>query len=337
MDKTRRRLLGAAGAGMALQTLPQAFTAAYAQAQPSAQAIAQWPNKPVHLIVPNVPGGGIDILARHLEGALRSVWSQPVLVEYKPGAGTVIGTDYVAKSAPDGYTLGMVVTSHVINPALRKTMPFDTQKDLSGITMTATSGLLLSASPKLPVSSLKELIAYGKANPGKLSYATPGAGSSMHLAGELIKLKTGIDMLHVPYRGSGGAYADVSDDRVNLLIDPLFASMPHVNSGRLKAIAVLSAKRDASTPNIPAAGETLADFDVLSINGIVVPSATPRALVDKINADLLKALNSEELRKRLLAVGLEPVGSTPASFDSYVKSEMKRWEEVVKAGNVTIE
>ena len=298
---------------------------------------AKWPNRPVRLIVPNVPGGGVDILARLMQGELGKLWGQAILVEYKPGAGTVLGTDFVAKSPPDGYTLGMVVTSHVINPSLRKTMPFDTLKDLSGVGMTAVSGILLTASPKLPVSSLKELIAYGKANSGKLAYATPGAGSSMHLAGELLKMQGGFDMLHVPYKGSGGAYADVSEGRVDLLIDPMFASMPHVTSGRLKPIAVLSAKRDASAPSIAAAGETLPDFNVQSINGIVVPSGTPQELVHRISADFAKVLKTEELKARLAAVGLEPVGSSPEQFDQYVRAETKRWEAVVRKGNITID
>lgn len=300
-----------------------------------AQGAATWPNKPVRLIVPNVPGGGIDILARLMQGELQKIWGQQVLVEYKPGAGTALGTDFVAKSPPDGYTLGMVVTSHVINPSLRKTMPYDTLKDLSGVTMTAVSGIVLTASPKTPLNSLKDLIDYAKAHPGKLSYATPGAGSSMHLGGELLKQQAGIDMLHVPYKGSGGAYADVSDGRVELLIDPLFASMPHIHSGRLKAIAVLSAKRDASAPGIAAAGETLPGFNVQSINGIVVPSATPRELVHKISADFAKALRSEELKARLKAVGLDPVASTPEQFDQYVRDELRRWEAVVRKSNIT--
>lgn len=332
MNSTRRRLIVGASAAVALKNFP-----ALAQEPMSPAAIANWPTKPVHIIVPNVPGGGVDILARHLETGLSKLWSQPVVVDYKPGAGTVIGTDFVAKSPPDGLTLGMVVTSHVINPALRKQMPFDTQKDLAGVTMTATSSLLLSASPKLPVGSLKELIAYAKSNPGKLSYATPGAGSSMHLAGELIKLTTGIDMLHVPYKGSGGAYGDVFDGRVDLLIDPLFSSMPHVTSKRLKPIAVLSAKRDPIAQDIPAAGETLPNFDVVSVNGIVVPSATPRALVNRISSDFAKVLKSEDMRQRLLAIGLLPVASSPEQFDSFVRTEMKRWADVVKAGNISIE
>ena len=328
MDITRRRLLATAAAATAAATP----LAGLAQAGASA-----WPQKPVHVIVPNVPGGGIDILARLMQGELQKMWGQQVLVEYKPGGGTMLGTDYVAKSVPDGYTLGMVVTSHVINPALRKGMPFDTLKDLAGVTLTATSSILMSASPKAPFSTLKELIDYAKAHPGKLNYATPGPGSAMHLGGELLKQQTGIDMQHVPYKGSGGAYADVSDGRVDLLIDPLFSSMPHVTSGRLKPIAVLSAKRDATAPDIPAFGEVLPGFNVLSINGIVAPAATPRPLIQKIGADFAKALHSEDLKARLKAVGLEPVGSTPEEFDRFVREEMKRWEAVVRKGNITID
>ncbi|GAA0747020.1 tripartite tricarboxylate transporter substrate binding protein [Ideonella azotifigens] len=297
----------------------------------------KWPNKPMRLIVPNVPGGGTDTLARLLERHLAKIWQQPLLVEYKPGAGTMIGTDYVAKSPPDGSTLGMVVTSHVINPALRRNMPFDTQKDLAGVMLTARSSLLLSVASGMPVHSLAELLAYSRANSGRLSYATPGAGSSMHLAGELLKLTSGLDMAHVPYKGSGAAYGDVFENRVNVLIDPLFSSLPHVTAGRLRPIAVLSARRDAIAPRIAAIGETYAGFDVQSINGIVVPAATPRELVKRLNADFAAVLKNDEVVKRLAEIGLEPVASSPESFDAYVKSEMQRWQAVVKAGNITID
>ncbi len=300
-----------------------------------AQAAA-WPERMVKLIVPNVPGGGIDILGRLMQGELAKLWgAQNLMIEYKPGAGTMIGTDFVAKAPPDGYTIGMVVTSHVINPHLRASMPYDTLKDLAAVGMTATSGVLLTVAPSLPVSSLKELIDYGKKN--KLSYATPGAGSSMHLAGELLRLQTGIDMNHIAYKGSGGAYADVFSGRVDILIDPVFSSIPHVNNGKLKAIAVMSAKRDPSAPNIPAAGETLPDFDVKSINGLVVPAATPKELVQRISADVAKVLKSEELKPRLAAVGLTPVGSTPEQFDQYIRAEYKRWGEVVRKADIKLE
>ena len=227
MNLQRRQLLGiAASAPLA----PPVLRAA--EVPP-----AGWPKKPVWLIVPNVPGGGSDILARTLQGELQRLWNQSILIEYKPGGGTVLGTGFVAKAPADGYTLGLVVTSHVINPSLRKTLPFDTLKDFAHVSMTASSSMLLSASPQFAPRTLKELIDHCRAHPGTVTYATPGAGSSMHLAGELIKQKAGIDMLHVPYKGTGGAYADVAGGRVDLLIDPTFASMPHVKSGRLKPVA----------------------------------------------------------------------------------------------------
>jgi tripartite-type tricarboxylate transporter receptor subunit TctC len=231
----------------------------------------------------------------------------------------------------------MVVTSHVINPSLRPNLPYDTLKAFKGVTLTARSGILLSASPNAPFSNLKELIAYGKANPGKLSYATPGAGSAMHLGAELLKQKTGIFMLHIPYRGSGGAYTDVSAGRVDLLVDPLFSSMPHVKSKRLKPIAVLSAARDASAPDIPAVGELISGFDVVSMNAIVVPSATPNELVQKIRDDFARVLATAEIKNRFRSIGLEPIGSTPEEANLYFENEIRRWDAVVKRGNIKLD
>ena len=318
-----------------------AATAAAALGAPLLNARAQvaaWPTRPVRLIVPIVPGGGSDLVTRVMQGELQKAWNQQVLVEYKPGAGTVLGTDYVAKAAPDGHTLGLVVTSHVINPGLRKSMPYDTLKDLQHVCMTATSNLLLSASPRFGPGSLQELIQAARANPGKLSFATAGAGSSMHLAGELLKQKADIVMLHIPYKGSGGgAYADVFDGRVELLIDPLPSSMPYVRDGRLKPIAVLSAKRDALVPHIPAAGELIPGLDARSITGIVAPGGTPRELVQKISADFGRALAGEALRARFRDLGLEPAYSTPQAFENHVRAELQRWDAVIKRANITLD
>ncbi len=294
-------------------------------------ALAQgFPTRPVHLIVPNAPGGSIDILARLLSHKLQEVWGQPVIVEYKPGVGTVLGTDYVAKSAPDGYTLGMVITGHVINPSLRSNMPFDTVKDLSGVSMTAISHVVIEATASLPVNNLAELIALAKREPGKISYASPGSGSAMHLAAELLKSLTGIDIVHVPYKGSGPAYGDVISGRVQLMIDPLYASMPHIKAGKMKALAVTNATRSPIAPDIPTVAETVPGFNVQSINGIVVPSATPRELVHKISADIVNALQSPDLKARLAELGLETVGTTPEQFDAYIRTEIEKWAKVVK-------
>ena len=329
MNSSRRHILiGAAGIAASAGLRQRVFAQAGA---------AAWPSKPVRIIVPNVPGGALDMLARMLEAELAKLWKQPIIVEFKPGAGTISGTDYVAKSAPDGYTLGILAIGVLgIQPALRKDMPFDTLRDLSG-TMLVVGNILLTASPKLAANNLAELIAYGRANKGKLSYATAGAGSSMHLAGEQLNLLTGIEMLHVPYKGAGGAYGDVFEGRVDLLLDPLFSSMPHVKSGRLKPIAVMGLTRDPSAPAIPAVGETFPDFDFASNLGIGLPRATPPEIIAKVNADVNKAIRSEALTPRLKEMGLTVTGSTPEQFDAYMRKSMKLFADVVKAVKVTID
>ena len=326
MTLTRRTLLAAGTAALAGTPLA-------GQAQGAA---AGWPGKPVRIIVPNVPGGALDILARMLESELAKTWKQSVIVEFKPGGGTITGTDFVAKSAPDGYTLGILAVGVLgIQPALRKDMPFDTLKDLSG-TMLVVGNILLSASPSMPFNDLPGLIAWGKANKGKLSYATAGAGSSMHLAGEQLNLLTGMDMVHIPYKGAGGAYADVFDGRVQLLLDPLFSSMPHVKSNRLKPIAVMGLARDPSAPQIPAAGELFPDFDFASNLGIGLPRATPPEIIAKINADVNKAIRSEALAPRLKDMGLTVTGSTPEQFDAHMRKSLKMFADIVTKAKVSI-
>jgi tripartite-type tricarboxylate transporter receptor subunit TctC len=296
----------------------------------AAAQTAPFPSRPVTIVVPNAPGGAIDILARLLEKNLSDKWKQPVLVVYKAGAGTVLGTDFVAKAPADGYTIGMVVTSHVINPSLRDNLPFDTLKDLAGVTMLATSPVVISAAPSLPANDLKELIALAKKQPGKISYASPGSGSSMHLGGELLKTNAGIYMVHIPYRGAAGAYPDVFSGRVDLLIDPLFSSLPHIKAGRLKPLAVFSPSRVAIAPNIPTAIETMPGVTVESVFGAVVASATPRDIVKKISADMAEAVKSPEIRARMAEVALTPAGTTPEQFDAFIKVEIEKWARVVK-------
>jgi len=327
MNRTRRTLL-AASAGVATLGTP---LAALAQ-----NAAAGWPAKPVRIIVPNVPGGALDILARMLEMELSKTWKQPIIVEFKPGAGTLTGTDLVAKAAPDGYTLGILAVGVLgIQPALRKDMPFDTLRDLSG-TMLVVGNILMCASPSMPFNDLAGLIAYGKANKGKLSYATAGAGSSMHLAGEQLNLLAGLDMLHIPYKGAGGAYGDVFDGRVQLILDPLFSSMPHVKNNRLKPIAVMGLARDPSAPTIPAAGEMFPDFDFASNLGIGLPRGTPPEIIAKINADVNKAIRSETLAPRLKDMGLTVTGSTPEQFDAHMRKSLKMFADVVAKAKVSI-
>ncbi len=296
-----------------------------------------FPSRAVTLVVPNAAGGSIDILARLLSKYLEARWHRSVVVIYKPGAGTALGTEFVAKSDPDGHTIGLVVTSHVINPSLRPDLPFDTVSDLAGVTMTAVSHIVIEATPSLPVSTIPELIAYANKNPGKLTFATAGSGSAMHLAGELLKTKTGIDIVHVPYKGAGPAYPDVFSGRVDLMIDPLYASKPYIDAGRVRALAIASLKRSETAPDIPTVAETVPGFNVQSINGIVVPKATPREIVRKLNADFVAVLHEPEMQGKLSEFGLEVIGNSPEEFDAYIRTEIDKWAEVVKISGARAE
>lgn len=296
-----------------------------------------FPSKNVTIVVPNPPGGSIDVMARVFADGLQKMWDgKPVIVEYKPGAGTMIGMDYVAKSEPDGHTIGMVVTPMVILPALRK-MPYDTLKDLAPVTMTGTSAIMIAAAPNLPANDLRGVIEMAKKNPGKMTYASPGAGSSMHLAGELLKQQAGIDILHVPFKGGAQAYPEVMAGRVELQLDPAFGIYRHVKAGKMKAIAVTTAKRDAASPEVPAVAETIPGFEVLSINGIVVAGKTPRALVDRLNADFRKLLAQPDVAKRMEGFGITVVGNSPDEFGKFIRDEIERWTKVARAANISLD
>jgi tripartite-type tricarboxylate transporter receptor subunit TctC len=304
----------------------------------SGATLAQaFPSRSVTLVVPNPPGGAIDIQARIYAQKLQELWGQPVIVDYKPGAGTLLGMEHAAKSAPDGHTLCLVVTPLVILPALREKMPYDTLKDLAPVTLTGVSSIMIAASPALQASNIAELIALAKKQPGKLTYASPGLGSSMHLAGELLKMEAGIDLLHVPFKGGAQAYPELMAGRIDLQLDPTFGIYRHVKAGKMKAIAVTSAKRDPSAPEVPAVAETLRGFDVLSINGIVAPGGTSRELARRISADFRKVLREPETAKRLEELGIEPVGNSPEEFGAFIKSEIERWTRVARAANVKME
>lgn len=304
---------------------------------PAAAWAQSFPSKPVRLIVPFPPGGGVDVIARLLSQKLTEVWNQSVVVEYKPGASGILGTDAVAKATPDGYTAAVVITSHVLNPALRSDMPFDTVKDLSGVTMTAVSRLVLVATTSLEANNVAEVIALAKKNPGKLTYASPGVGTAMHFAGELFKSVAEIDLVHVPYKGSGTAYPDVMAGRVSLQFDTIHGSMGNIKQGKVKPIAITSSNRSPAAPDIPAVAETLPGYSVMSISGVIVPSATPRDIVRKMSADINRALQSSDLAERMGKVGMEPSGTTPEQFDAFIRSEIDKWRKVVKTARIRAE
>ena len=286
-----------------------------------------FPTKPVRMVVPFPPGGATDIIGRLVAGKMQEVWGQPVIVENRPGAGTVVGTDLVAKSPPDGHTLGVVVTAHVINPSLRQNMPYDTMKDLAAVTQVSVQHLVMAAHPSLEANNIAELIALAKKNPGKLAYATPGSGTAMHLSVELLKVQAGIDLVHVPYKGGAPAQQDVMGGRVPILLDVLYAVQPLINSGKIKVIALLSPQR---VSDLPVVAEVVPGVSALSIVGLVAPGGTPRELVQRISSDVARAVKSSDLTDRMTQLGMEPVGSSPEQFDALIRAEIEKWARVVK-------
>ena len=310
---------------------------AFATLLPLAAAAQQFPNKAVRLMVPFPPGGATDIIGRLVAAKMQEVWGQAVVVENKPGAGTVVGTEYVAKSAPDGHTLGMVVTAYVINPSLRADLPYNTLKDLTGVTQVSVQHLVMAANPSFPANSIPELIALAKKEPGKLAYATPGSGTAMHLSVELLKTSSGIDLVHVPYKGGAPAQQDVMAGRVPILMDVLYAVQPLIKAGRIKVLALLSPSRAPESPEYPVVSESVPGVSALSLVGIVAPAATPRELVNHIGADIARAVKSSDLTERMKLQGMEPIGSTPEQFDALIRAEIEKWAKVVKLSGAKVD
>lgn len=305
-------------------------------AAPAAPAADNYPAGPVKIIIPFPPGGPTDTIGRMLAQKLQETWGQPVIIDYKPGAGTVIGADHVAKSAPDGLTIGMVNSSLAVNPTLRKKLPYDTQKDLAGVTQLFNMQLALVARPDAPFNNLKELIAYARKNPGKLNYGTPGAGSTTHLGAELLKREAGFEMQHIAMKGSAPAHTELMGGRLDLVVDPFLSILPYVQAGRMKMIATFGAKRVAGH-DYPTVAEVIPGFDVGALLGFVVPAGTPKPVLQKIQADTAKALASADVKKKAQEFGLEIVGSKPEQFDSFIAAEMKRWGRVVTEARISIE
>jgi tripartite-type tricarboxylate transporter receptor subunit TctC len=317
-----RRALASAFAGLAI------FAAA-------ATTLAQdYPNRAIRFIVPYPPGGGTDVIARILQEPLAAELGQPIIVDNRGGAAGNIGTDLAAKSPPDGYTILFTLSSHTINPKLYDKLPFDVERDFAPISLATLVPQILVANPGLPANNMKELIAFAKANPGKLNYASVGTGSPAHIAGELLKLKTGIDMVHVPYKGGGPAVVDTIGGQVQLAFVSMPAAWQHVKAGKLKALGVTSAKRAAAAPDVPAIAETVPGYVVDSWYGALAPAKTPPAAVARLNAAFAKALENPQVKEKLLAQGAEAAPSTPAEFDRRIKDELTQWELVIKSANI---
>ncbi len=312
---------------------------AAAVAAPAVQAQAPYPTKPIRIVVPFPAGGTTDILARAVAQKLTEMGGQPVVVDNRPGAGGNIGAELVAKSAPDGYTLLMgTVGTHAINPGLYAKMPYDHQRDFAPVILVAGVPNVLVVNPAVPATSVQELIAYGKANPGKLNFASSGSGTSIHLAGELFKTMSGVQMTHVPYKGSSPALTDLLGGQVQLMFDNLPSALPHIKAGKLRALAVTSAQRAPALPDVPTVAEAgLPGFEASSWFGLLAPAGTPKEIIAKLNAEVAKWLATPEARDKLTAQGANAVGSAPDAFAQYIAAETIKWLKVVKESGAKVE
>ena len=310
----------AAAAGLAFAALAPAQT---------------FPTKPVRIIVPFPPGGGTDVVSRLLGQKLGEAWGQQVIIDNRPGASMMIGHELGAKAPPDGYTLVMSSNNHTINPSVYRKIPYDTVKDFAPVTLVGNSPLVLVVHPTLPVKRTKELIALAKSRKGELTYASSGSGGPLHMAGELFKLRAGVDMTHVPYKGSGPAETDLVGGHVQVLFAGPVSASPQIKAGRMKPLAVTSLKRSPAFPDLPTvAEEALPGYEAGIWWGVLAPAATPREIINKLHGDFVKVLQTPEIRATLARQGGEPVGSTPDQFQKMIVTEIAQWAKVVKAAGI---
>ena len=290
-----------------------------------------YPSKPIRIVVTFTPGGAPDIIARLLGERFTAAWGQPVVIDNKPGSGGNIGSDFVAKAAPDGYTLVVgTVGTHSINGALYAKMPYDMVRDFSPVSLVATTPNMLVVHNDVPAKTVRELIDLGKRE-GKMSFASSGSGTSIHVSGELFKTMTGIDMTHIPYKGRASALPDLLGGRVTMMFDNMPSSLPLVREGKLRALGVTSLARSPAAPDIPTIAESgLPGFEAVSWFAVFAPAGTPKPVIDKIQAEISRILKTPEVAKKLTDIGLEPVGSTPEELAAYQRTEIVKWAKVVK-------
>ena len=299
------------------------------------QSKEAWPGRPVRIVVPQTPGASTDLTARLIAQRLTSILGQPVIVENRPGAGSIVGTELVAKATPDGHTLLVVASSITLNPIIHKNLPFDPQRDLTPITQLSSFPNMLVVNPTLPVKSVQDLIALAKAKPGALNYGSAGTATGTHLSAELFKYMTGTDMVHVPYKGGGAAMPALIGGQVQLMFSTTVTALPHVRAGRLRAIAVTSGQRWPSLPEIPTIAESgVPGYDHTPWNGFLAPAKTPRNIISRLNEETAKILHLPETRSLFTSEGAEPVGNKPEEFAAIIKSETAKWTKVVKAAGI---
>jgi len=304
-----------------------AATAVAGQAQ-------SYPGKPIHIILPYVPGGIIDTAGRNLALRLSESLGQSVVADNRPGAGGMVGTDVVARSAPDGYTILLTDPALVSNPTLQPDTPYDLFNQLQAVSIVGSSPAVIVASLKLPVTSLPELIAHAKANPGKLNFASAGVGTAPHLAGEMIKLRAGIEMTHVPYRGIGASYPDVLSGKVQLAFSSMAGALPFTADNRVRPLATTASRRSPVYPDVPTVAETLPGFDVDLWIGIYAPAGLPPAVLAKLNGEINKVLQHPEMKAALAKIGIEPRGTSPEEGAAFTRAEYEKWRKVIVEGNI---
>jgi tripartite-type tricarboxylate transporter receptor subunit TctC len=300
---------------------------------------ATYPDKPIRIIVAYTPAGATDILARAVGQKMTEAWGQSVIVENRPGANGNIGTEVAAKATPDGYTLLMVTAgTHGVNPGLYRKLPWDAVRDFAPVSLVAMVPNIMVVNPALPVKSVNEFIAYAKANPGKLSYGSPGLGSTAHMSVELFKTMTGTDMLHVPYKGSAGVMQDVIAGQIAVTIDNMPVYLPQVKAGKLRALAVSPAKRSPAVPDLPTIAEAgVPGYDATAWFGLVAPAGVPRPIVAKLAAETQRILRLPDVAERLSGLGAEPVGSSPDQFAAFIKAEIAKWKKVIQDAKVELQ
>jgi tripartite-type tricarboxylate transporter receptor subunit TctC len=303
------------------------------------QALAAdpYPTRPIKWIVPYPPAGTTDVLARIVAQWLTEKLGQSVIVENKPGAGNNLGTEAALSAPPDGYTMLLVNPAHGINATLYKNLNFNFIRDVAPVAGLVRTPNVMEVTPSLPVKTVAEFIAYCKANPGKINMASSGSGTSVHLSGELFKSMTGCQMLHVPYKGAGPALTDLMGGQVDVIFDNLPSSIGHIKSGKIRALAVTSAERDPSLPDVPTVAETVPGYEATAWFGIGMPKNTPREFIDKINAEVNRALADPKMRERLAELGGKPIAGTPEDFGKVIAAETAKWEKVVISSGAKVE
>ena len=320
---------------MKMQTISAMALAAVATAATAASAQdLSFPVRPIRVIVPFAPGGGLDISTRLIGQKLTEKWGQNIVVDSRPGAATIVGTEIAAKAAPDGHTLLMITTTFAINPGLYAKLPYDPVKDFAPITQLNSQPNVIVVAPAFSGKSVKDLIALAKGKPGELTFASPGAGSAPHLSAEMFQRAAGVSMIHVPYKGIPAAVTDVIGGRVTMLFTTTISAAPHVNSGKLRALAITSAKRQPSMPDVPTVGETLPGYRAEAFQGMVAPAGVPPAIVNKIAAEVARIVRLPDVAQRFQLDGAEPVGSTPQEFAAFLKAEMQQWGKVIRDAGI---